>query len=66
MHRCGERLPDGHGGAPHEPDRQRQGDVFFVPADVEGLEGLHGVMWTVQTAAGEVVYETGCSAVTLD
>jgi hypothetical protein len=43
-----------------------RGDVFFVPADVEGLEGLHGVMWTVQTAAGEVVYETGCSAVTLD
>ena len=41
-------------------------DVFFVPADVEGLEGLHGVRWTVQNSAGDVVYRTGCSAVTLD
>jgi hypothetical protein len=41
-------------------------DVFFVPADAEGFEGLHGVMWTVQTAAGDLVYRTGCSAVTLD
>jgi hypothetical protein len=41
-------------------------DVFFVPADVEGLQGVSGVMWTVQTAAGGLVYRTGCSVVTLD
>jgi hypothetical protein len=41
-------------------------DVFFVPADVAGFEGVHGVLWTVQNAAGEVVYRTGCSIVTLD
>jgi hypothetical protein len=41
-------------------------DVFFVPADVAGFEGVHGVMWTIQNAAGEVVYKTGCSIVTLD
>jgi hypothetical protein len=41
-------------------------DVFFVPADVAGFEGVHGVMWTIQNAAGEVVYRTGCSTVTLD
>ena len=40
-------------------------DFFFVPADVAGFEGLHGVMWTVQ-AGSEVAYQTGCSAVTLD
>jgi hypothetical protein len=41
-------------------------DIFFVPADVAGFEGIHGVRWTVQNAAGEVVYRTGCSTVTLD
>jgi hypothetical protein len=41
-------------------------DIFFVPADVAGFEGVHGVLWTVQNAAGEVVYRTGCSTVTLD
>jgi hypothetical protein len=41
-------------------------DVFFVPADVAGLEGVHGVQWTVQNEAGDVVYRTGCSTVTLD
>jgi hypothetical protein len=41
-------------------------DVFFAPADVAGLEGVHGVLWTVQNAAGEVVYRTRCSTVTLD
>ena len=40
--------------------------VFFVPADVEGLQGIHGVMWTIQNSNGEVVYQTGCSRVTLD
>jgi hypothetical protein len=43
-----------------------RGDVFFVPADVAGLEGVHGVLWTVQNAADEVAYESGCSIVTLD
>jgi hypothetical protein len=41
-------------------------DVFFVPADVAGFEGIHGVRWTIQNAAGEVVFRTGCSTVTLD
>ena len=41
-------------------------DVFFVPADVAGFEGVHGVRWTIQNAAGQVVYRTGCSTVTLD
>jgi len=41
-------------------------DVFFVPADVAGSEGVHGVMWTVRNAADEIVYRTGCSIVTLD
>ena len=38
----------------------------FVPADVAGFEGVHGVMWTIQNSNGDVVYETGCSRVTLD
>jgi hypothetical protein len=42
-------------------------DIFFVPADVAGFEGVHGVLWTVQNAAGgPPVYQTGCSTVTLD
>ena len=41
-------------------------DVFFVPADVAGFEGVHGVRWTIQNAAGQVVYRTSCSTVTLD
>ena len=41
-------------------------DVFFVPEDVAGFEGVSGVFWTVQDANGEVVYKTGCSRVTLD
>jgi hypothetical protein len=41
-------------------------EVFFVPADVEGLQGVHGVMWTIQNSTGDVVYQTGCSRVTLD
>ena len=43
-----------------------RGDVFFVPADVEGLEGVHGVVWTVRDAAGDLAYQTTCTAVTLD
>jgi hypothetical protein len=42
-------------------------DVFFLPADVVGLEGIHGVLWTVQNAGDDdPVYQTGCSTVTLD
>ena len=41
-------------------------DVFFVPADVAGLEGVHGVLWTVQHPGGDPIYQTGCSTVTLD
>ena len=41
-------------------------DVFFVPADVAGFEGVHGVRWTIKNAAGQDVYRTGCSTVTLD
>ena len=40
--------------------------VFFVPDDVAGFQGIHGVMWTIQNSNGDVVYETGCSRVTLD
>lgn len=41
-------------------------DKFFVPADAAGFEGVHGVLWTIQNAAGQVVYQTGCTTVTLD
>jgi hypothetical protein len=41
-------------------------DLFFVPAEVAGFEGVHGVMWTIRNAADQVVYQTGCSTVTLD
>ena len=41
-------------------------DVFFVPADAEGFEGVHGVTWTVWNSAGKLVYQTTCTAVTLD
>ena len=40
--------------------------VFFVPDDVAGFEGIHGVMWTIQNSDGDVVYRTDCSRVTLD
>ena len=43
-----------------------RGDVFVTPAEAEGLEGVHGVMWTVQNSLGLVVYQTACTAVTLD
>jgi len=43
-----------------------RGDVFVTPAEAEGLEGVHGVMWTVQNTLGLVVYRTVCTAVTLD
>jgi hypothetical protein len=43
-----------------------RGDVFVTPAEVEGFEGVHGVMWTVEDAGGTPVYQTRCTAVTLD
>jgi hypothetical protein len=43
-----------------------RGDVFVRPSEVEGFEGVHGVVWTVHSAAGEVVYRTRCTTVTLD
>ena len=43
-----------------------RGDVFVRPAEVAGFEGVHGVRWTVRGAAGAVVYQTRCTAVTLD
>jgi hypothetical protein len=44
-----------------------RGDVFVEPAQVEGFEGVHGVMWTVRNAGGAVDYRTtSCTAVTLD
>ena len=41
-------------------------DVFVTPEEAAGLQGVHGVTWTVQNAAGAVVYKTNCTAVTLD
>ena len=43
-----------------------RGDAKITPEDVAGFEGVHGVMWTVTNAADEVVYQTTCTAVTLD
>jgi len=48
------------------PRGNAKGEVFFVPADVEGLEGVHGVIWTLQDANGDLAYQTTCTAVTLD
>ncbi len=41
-------------------------DIFFVPADAAGFEGLHGVRWTVRDSNEIVVYQTACTTVTLD
>jgi hypothetical protein len=43
-----------------------RGDTKLAPEDVAGFQGLHGVVWTVTNAAGAVVYQTACTAVTLD
>ena len=48
------------------PRGNARADVFFVPADVEGLEGIHGVIWTVRDSNGALAYQTTCTAVTLD
>jgi len=41
-------------------------DVLVRPSEVAGLQGVHGVIWTVTNSTGEVVYQTDCTAVTLD
>ena len=43
-----------------------RGDIFVRPEETAGFEGEHGVFWTVQNTAGEVVYRTLCTTVTLD
>jgi hypothetical protein len=43
-----------------------RGDAKITPKQVAGFEGVHGVMWTVTNAAKTVVYQTICTAVTLD
>jgi hypothetical protein len=48
------------------PRGNARADVFFIPADVEGLEGVHGVIWTARDANGDVAFQTDCTAVTLD
>ena len=48
------------------PQGNAKGEVFFVPADVEGLEGVHGVIWTLRDANVDLAYQTTCTAVTLD
>jgi hypothetical protein len=42
-----------------------RGDVVVEPGQVEGFQGVHGVMWTVRDGA-TVVYQTRCTIVTLD
>ncbi|MEP7334819.1 MAG: hypothetical protein ABI717_03470 [Actinomycetota bacterium] len=42
-------------------------DVFVRPSEVPpAFRGVHGVIWTVTDSAGAVVYQTTCTAVTLD
>jgi hypothetical protein len=43
-----------------------RGDVLVRPAEVAGAEGVSGVFWSVADETGTVVYETACTAVTLD
>ena len=41
--------------------------VLIGPADLAGVDlGVHGVMWTVRDATNTVVYQTACTAVTID
>jgi hypothetical protein len=48
------------------PRGNARADMVIVPADVEGFEGIHGVIWTVRDSNGDVAYQTSCTAVTLD
>ena len=43
-----------------------RGDTKVTPEEVAGFEGVHGVMWKVRDSTGALVYQTGCTAVTLD
>jgi hypothetical protein len=44
-----------------------QAGVLIGPADLAGVDlGVHGVMWTVRDATNTVVYQTACTAVTID
>jgi hypothetical protein len=44
-----------------------KGDLVIVPDEVPPpYRGKHGVLWTVEDAAGTIVYHTACTAVTLD
>jgi hypothetical protein len=48
------------------PSGNARADAFFAPTDVEGFEGVSGVIWTLRNSVGEIVYRTRCTAVTLD
>jgi hypothetical protein len=48
------------------PDGNARAEAKFTPADVAGFQGVSGVFWTVRDSDGDVVYETECTAVTLD
>jgi hypothetical protein len=41
-------------------------NIVVTPEQVAGFEGVHGVMWTIRNSAGALVYQTACTAVTLD
>jgi hypothetical protein len=44
-----------------------KGDLVVVPEEVPPpYRGKHGVLWTVEDAAGTIVYHTDCTSVTLD
>ena len=43
-----------------------QADAVVRPADVAGAEGVSGVFWSIADQSGTVVYQTACTAVTLD
>jgi hypothetical protein len=41
-------------------------DVFFSPADADGLRGAaHGAIWSL-SVSGTLVYQTACSTIVLD
>jgi hypothetical protein len=44
-----------------------RGETRVTPEEVAGFEGVHGVRWTVvRNSTGALVYQTACTAVTLD
>jgi hypothetical protein len=61
--------PMDFGSVPLETNLAGNGeaDRFFAPGDVPVAlrDATHGIIWEV-TSNGTVLYETGCSAVTLD